>query len=239
MHVCGQGPAFGGAGFIPVLQGQGQTFLQQGDDVFIQLFAGVAPQRGNLQQGVVVGREVLAARGGQGVQALQHGRGLQAVEARAGRGTGRVLQDQADVHPAARGKAPDHFFQARLQTAHGHGQAPLEVQVAAIDAFNLPLLGEVGVFHQTASESGHTAKHGFSCCKRYSGSVEQGPGECKKGPRVCEGLCTKQSHGLWSAASGKTAAAAAAAAAAGALTAAALPTVTVIYATTPSFSHLI
>ena len=61
MHVRGQGAALGGAGFVPVLQGQSQAVLQQGDEVFVQLFAGVAPQGGNLQQDIVVGPEILTA----------------------------------------------------------------------------------------------------------------------------------------------------------------------------------
>lgn len=86
------------------------------------------------------------------------------VKARGRRAARGVLEHKADVHPAARGITPHDLFQPRLQAAQSGGQTPFEVQVAAVDAFYFPLLGEKGAFHHTAAKPGHTAKHGDPSC---------------------------------------------------------------------------
>ena len=159
MHVAGQGAALGGAGVVPVFQGQGQAFFQGQGQALVHFVTGIAPQAGQGEQSVVVGGEGLATAGSQFFQAVQHGFGLHGVKARRGAGAAGVLEGQADVHAAAGGEAAHHFFQARLKAAHAHGQAPFEVQMAAVDAFDFPLLGEAFALYQAAAEAGHTAQH--------------------------------------------------------------------------------
>ena len=91
------------------------------------------------------------------MQAVQNGVGLAGVKAH-GRGVaGGVLQYEADVHPTARGKAPDDLFKAWFKTAHSKGKTPLEIKMAAVDAFDFPLLDGVGIFNKAAAKAGHAA----------------------------------------------------------------------------------
>ena len=92
MHVAGQGAALGGAGVVPVFQGQGQAFFQGQGQALVHLVTGIAPQAGQGEQGVVVGGEGLATAGSQVFQTVQHGFGLHGVKARRGAGAAGVLE---------------------------------------------------------------------------------------------------------------------------------------------------
>ena len=159
MHVGGQRLAFAGAGVVPVFQGDGQAFLEPQGKVLVRVVVGVAPEGGQLEKDVVVGREAVAASFGQGAQRVEHGPRLRGVEILAGgRGFG-IVQGQAYVHSSPGGKAAHDFFKPRFKAAHGGGQTPLDIQMPSVDAFDVPYLGETPRFGDATSEPRHAAKH--------------------------------------------------------------------------------
>ncbi len=165
-HVAGQCGPFRLAGLVPVLKGGDEALFKTFLQLVVPVLAFAFPERGDGEQGVVVGLEGIPVQIGESRHLIQHRGGLRRVEAEA-RGGPALLEREGNLHAAPRGETPDHALQTGFQSPRLKGKPPFEVQMAVVDASDFPGLRPVGVFHDATSEAGHAAQHTNSSFLRW------------------------------------------------------------------------
>ena len=81
-EVAGERLSFSLACLVPVIERQGESFLERRHHAFVEILGRRAPQPVNGEEGVVVRREIFLSRFGEGRQRVQHARCLGRVKMR-------------------------------------------------------------------------------------------------------------------------------------------------------------